>query len=152
MCGYTKHETIPKLQSTGASADGTVQNQTQGTATQTADTGSSAVGKGSATAKKKNQKMTVKPVKKTVKASKLKSKKQVVTGALKVSGSKGKLTYTVAKKNASKYLTINKTSGKITIKKGTKKGTYSLKITVKASGNSSYNAALKTVTAKIIVK
>ena len=38
------------------------------------------------------------------------------------------------------------------MKKGIKKGTYKLKVKVRADGNNNYNAVAKTVTAKIIVK
>ena len=69
-----------------------------------------------------------------------------------------KKTYTLSsakkgKKNFKKYFKINKTTGKLTVKKGLKKGTYNLKVTVKASGNSNYQAsAVKTVTCKVKVK
>ena len=69
-----------------------------------------------------------------------------------------KKTYTLSsakkgKKNFRKYFKINKTTGKLTVKKGLKKGTYNLKVTVKAFGNSNYQAsAVKTVTCKIKVK
>ena len=41
-------------------------------------------------------------------------------------------------------------NGKVTVKKGLKKGTY--KVKVKAAGNKNYKAATKTVTFKIKVK
>lgn len=43
-------------------------------------------------------------------------------------------------------------NGKITIKKGLKKGTYKIKVKVTAAGNKSYKSAVKTVTVKIVVK
>ena len=43
-------------------------------------------------------------------------------------------------------------TGKITVKKKTKKGTYKLSISVTASGNANYLAATKTVTVTIKVK
>ena len=42
--------------------------------------------------------------------------------------------------------------GKLTIKKNLKKGTYTLKISVTAAGNKSYNARSKTAKVKIKVK
>ncbi len=50
---------------------------------------------------------------------------------------------------------INKTTGKVTIKKNKKmkKGTYKVKVKVKAKGNANYKAsAWKKVTFKVIVK
>ena len=70
--------------------------------------------------------------------------------AIKVSGAKGTVTY--AKAGGNKKIRINKKTGKITIKKKLKKGTYKLKVKVKAAGNSKYKAATKTVTVKIKVK
>ena len=61
------------------------------------------------------------------------------------------MTYTKASGNAK--ITINKTTGKITVKKGLAKGTYKVKLTAKAAGNANYKAsAVKTVTGTIIVK
>lgn len=99
--------------------------------------------------KKEAQTLTVKAVKKPVKFAKVKKAKQVVTGAITVKGNQTKVTY--AKAGGSAKLTINK-AGKITVKKGTKKGTYSIKVKVKAPGNGEYLAATKTVTVKIVVK
>ncbi len=86
---------------------------------------------------------------KTVKKSKVKKKAQKVTGAIKVTGAQGKVTY--AKKSGSAKLKIA-SNGKITVKKKTKKGTYKIKVVVKAAGNANYNAATKTVTVKVKVK
>ena len=62
----------------------------------------------------------------------------------------GKLTY--VKKSGNKKITINKTTGKVTVKKKLKKGTYKVKVAVTAAGNSNYKAVTKTVTFKIKVK
>ena len=62
----------------------------------------------------------------------------------------GQLTYTAV--NNSRKISINKKTGTVTLKKGIKKGTYKLKVKVRADGNNNYNAVAKTVTAKIIVK
>ena len=67
-----------------------------------------------------------------------------------VTKAKGKVTYT--KISGSKKLTINQKTGVITVKKGTKKGTYKIKVKVTAKGNSSYKAKSKTVNIKIYVK
>ena len=86
----------------------------------------------------------------TVKA---KAKKTVFkkTKAFKISGAKGKLSY--KKKSGSKLVTINKKTGKITVKKGLKKGkTYTIKFNVRAAGDKTYKAKSKTVSVKIKVK
>ncbi len=101
---------------------------------------------------KKKQPMTVKTAKKTVKRSKVKSKKQVISGAILVKKNQGKVSYKKVKKGSSSALTINKKTGKITVKKGTKKGTYKIKVKVTAAGNSNYKSGSKTVTVKIQVK
>ena len=41
---------------------------------------------------------------------------------------------------------------KVNVKKGTKKGTYKIKVIVTAAGNANYNAGSKTVTVKVKVK
>lgn len=88
----------------------------------------------------------------SVKYKKLKKKKQTaaVKKVLKVSGAKGKVTY--KKKSGNKKITVSKTNGKVTVKKGLKKGTYKVKVKVKAAGNSNYKAVTKTVTFRIKVK
>ncbi len=66
---------------------------------------------------------------------------------------KGQGTLTYAKVSGNGKISINKKTGKVTIKKGLKKGTYKIKMKVKALGNANYKAsAYKTVTFKIIVK
>ena len=63
----------------------------------------------------------------------------------------GKLTYTKASGN--KKIVINKTTGKVTVKKGLKKGTYKVKVKVRAAGDANYKAsAWKTVTFSVRVK
>lgn len=90
----------------------------------------------------------------TVKYSKLKKKNQTLTVSKVIVFTKkgqGKLTY--KKVSGDKKITINKSTGKVTVKKGLKKGTYKVKAAVKATGNANYKAsALKKVTLKIIVK
>ena len=48
-------------------------------------------------------------------------------------------------------LTISK-KGVVTVKKGTKKGTYKIKVNVKAAGNVNYKAVAKVVTVTVKVK
>ncbi|MBR2279302.1 MAG: hypothetical protein IJ903_00025 [Ruminococcus sp.] len=86
---------------------------------------------------------------KSVKASKVKKSSVKIKNAITVTGAKGKVTYT--KVSGSSKLTIKK-DGTITVKKGTKKGKYNIKVKVTAKGNSSYKAKSKTVNIKIYVK
>ena len=87
---------------------------------------------------------------KTVKISfsKVKKKNQTIKRSKVISVSNAKGTVTYKKKSGNKKLVISK-KGVVTIKKGLKPGKYKLKVYVKASGNSSYKAATKTVTVTI---
>lgn len=92
----------------------------------------------------KKQIITTKKIK-TYKEKDLKKKKIVFKLNAKASG-KGKLSYKVTR-GKSRYITVSK-NGKVTLKKGCKKGTYSIRITANARNN--YKKATKTV--KIRVK
>lgn len=81
---------------------------------------------------------------KQYKAKSLKKKKVVISLKAKTTGD-GKLTYKVTK-GSKKYITVSK-SGKVTLKKGCKKGTY--KITITASKTKKYKKATKVVTIKV---
>ncbi len=127
-------------------------NKSAGTATVTITAaGKSTYGTAKATFKiaKASQKIKASVKTKTVKYSKLKKASQLVK-SISVSGTKGKVTY--AKVSGSSKLTV-KSSGKIKVKKGTKKGTYTVKVKIKAAKTANYNAATaKTVTVKVKVK
>ena len=90
-----------------------------------------------------------------VKYSKLKKKKQTLAASKVINGTgtgRGPMTYT--KVSGNKNITINKTTGKVTIKKkGLKKGkTYSVVVTISAAGNGGYDPSEEqTVTFKIKV-
>ena len=95
--------------------------------------------------RKKANPLTVKRKSKTVKIrrAKLKKKKQTISRKKIMSVSKGRGTVryslsSVSKKKYKKYFTINKKTGKVTVKKGLKKGKYRLTIRVTASGNDEY--------------
>ena len=85
-----------------------------------------------------------------IKYSKLKKANQTIlrSKVITVSKNKGPVTYTRYKGN--KKIIINKTTGKITVKKGLKKGIYAVTVKVKAAGNKYYKA--KTIKVKIKVK
>ncbi len=97
------------------------------------------------TVKAKNT-MKVKAKNVTVKASKLKSKKYTFK-AFTVTKAKGKVSY--AKVSGSKALSVGK-KGNITVKKGTKRGSYTIKVKITAKGSSKYLS--KSVTKKVKVK
>ena len=97
---------------------------------------------------------------KTVKLSykKLKKKAQTIarSKAVTLSKAQGTQTYKLAsvkKSKFKKYFKVNAKTGKITVKKKLKKGTYTLKIKVKCAGSGNYKpSAWKTVTVKVKVK
>ncbi len=88
----------------------------------------------------------------TVKFSDLKKKAQTLKAAKVMTIKKAEGTVTFRKVSGNKSITIDKKTGKVTVKKGLKKGTYSVKIKVTAAGNANYKSASKTVTIKIKVK
>ena len=69
--------------------------------------------------------------------------------AFKVTKAKGKVTF--KKLSGNKKILVSK-NGKITVKKGLKKGTYRIKVKVMAAGNALYNKKVKTVSVTISVK
>ena len=82
-------------------------------------------------------------------SSKKKTKKLKVIK--KVSGNKTTVTY--KKTSGNKKITVNAKTGKLTVKKGLKKGkTYTVKIKVKAKASTNYKAASKTIKVKVKVK
>ena len=87
-----------------------------------------------------------------LKASALKKAKKTVkrAKAIKIAGAQGTVTY--KKKSGNKKITISKKTGKITVKKGLKKGKYKIKVVVSAAGNANYQAAKKTIKLTINVK
>ena len=93
--------------------------------------------------------ITVKTTSKTLKAATVKKKAQVITPGVSAN-SKGKLSY--KKTSGSKNITVNAKNGKLTVKKGTKKGTYKVKVKISAAAAGNYNAGSKTVTFSIKVK
>lgn len=98
---------------------------------------------------KKANPMKVSVKTKALKASALRKSKKTVT-AIAVKGAAGKKTF--KKLSGNKRLTVNSKTGKITVKKGTKKGTYKIRVKVTAAGNDNYKAKTKTVTVTIKVK
>ena len=67
-----------------------------------------------------------------------------------ITGAKGKLSF--KKISGSSALSVKASNGTLTIKKGTKKGTYKIKIGVTAAETANYKTAAKKVTVKVTVK
>lgn len=89
---------------------------------------------------KSSQPMKVNVSSKAYKAATVKQKAQTFT--IKATNAEGKVTY----KSNSKNITVT-SKGKVTVKKGTAKGTY--KVTVTAAGNKNFKKGTKTVTIKV---
>ena len=102
---------------------------------------------------KKTNTLKVKGRTATVRYSKLRKKTQTLTRSKVITFTKkGWGTITYSKTSGNKKITISKNTGKVTVKKGLKKGTYTVKFKVKASGDDYYKAGSQTVKAKIRVK
>ncbi len=89
----------------------------------------------------------------TVKASDVKKKSKTFKRSKAISISdkgQGKITYTKTKGN--KKILINENTGKVTIKKGLKKGKYSVQVSVVAAGDNNHKKKTKKVTIKIKLK
>ena len=96
---------------------------------------------------------------KTVKARAKVLKKKAVTfrrkKAIYIAKKKGTVTYakvSVSKKKFAKKFLINKKTGKITVKRGVKKGIYRFRIRVRDSGNRYYKAKSKVITVTVKVR
>jgi len=92
-----------------------------------------------------------------IKQSQVKKQAKVIkrTKAIKITGAKGKVTYKltgVSKKKYRKYFKVAKNTGKLTVKKGIRKGSYKVRIKVMASGDRAFKSASTAVTVKIRVK
>ena len=86
---------------------------------------------------------------KTLKYASVKKSSQSFTLGATVN-SKGTLTY--KKTSGTSAISINSKTGKVSVKKGLKKGTYKVKIQIKAAAKGNYNSASKTVTVTVKVK
>ena len=129
-------------------------NKNIGTASVTVSAKDGSKFRGSKTVKfsiKKNNPMTVKVKTATIKYKSLKKKNQSISvkKLFVIKKAKGKVTY--SKVSGNSKITISK-SGKVTVKKGLKKGKYKVKINVKSAGNNTYYSKTKKVTITIKVK
>lgn len=144
-------ETVTETESSTAQATETTETYMPTDSTETQPTTAAPT---KTVTKKKANPIKVTAKKKTVKLKKLKKKKQKVK-ALTVKKAQGKVTYKLVKSGISKKIRklvkISK-KGVITIKKWkkAKKGTYKIKVTIKAAGNAKYKS--KKLTKKVKVK
>ena len=104
-----------------------------------------------------NNPLTVRGRNTKLKARKLKKKAQKISRSkvMTVRNAQGRLSYKLISESRSKYkkyFKINSGNGTITVKKKLKKGTYTVKCRVTASGNNDYKAMSRTVTFKITVR
>ncbi|MBR3328214.1 MAG: BspA family leucine-rich repeat surface protein [Atopobiaceae bacterium] len=95
--------------------------------------------------------LTAKAKKKSVKLAAVKKKAQKVA-PITVAAATGAVSYAKVAKGSSAQLSVAKKTGKVTVKKGTKKGTYTIKIKVTAAGDANHLSASKVVKAKVVVK
>ena len=129
-------------------SSGKVVGKKAGTVTITAKN-NNASSKVKITVVKRANTMTVKAKTITAKAKKNTTFKKAKAFTIK----KAKGTVTFKRVSGDKKITINKKTGKITVKKGLKKGkTYKFKVKVTAKGNTTYKAKSKTVTVKVKIK
>ncbi|MGN0959188.1 MAG: hypothetical protein ACI4OC_00410, partial [Coriobacteriales bacterium] len=97
---------------------------------------------------KATQSIDVAQKSKTVKLAKGKTKTQKAV-SFKL-GASAETALTIAKKSGNSKISVS--GQKITLKKGTKKGTYTAKVSLKAAASDEYLAAAKTITVKFVVK
>ncbi|MBQ9004614.1 MAG: hypothetical protein IJ087_22490, partial [Eggerthellaceae bacterium] len=89
----------------------------------------------------------------SLKGAKKLKKSKAVAGAVKFTKKAiGEVTYARVSKGSSKWLSVAKSTGKVTVKKGAPKGIYKMKVNVKAAGSGNYKAATKALTVKVVVK
>ena len=96
--------------------------------------------------------MVAKATKRTVKLAKVRKKKQTVA-SLGVTGAQGRLSFAnVSTAKKAKKLKVSLKTGKITVPKGTKKGTYRVKVRVTATGDANHETVTKVVVCTVVVK
>ena len=91
----------------------------------------------------------------TVSASKVGKAKKAVAGAKVKAKGQGKVTYarkSVVKKKFKKSFAVDKRTGRITVRKGTPKGTYKVTVKAVAEGNANYEKSARTAVVTIKVK
>ena len=96
--------------------------------------------------------MSLKVANKTISKSSVDKKAQTFKAVTFAKKAQGSVAYKNASNSAVKSaVSVNASTGQITVKKGVKKGTYTLQMTVNTAGNANYKAASKTVKVKVKV-
>ncbi|MDO4806642.1 MAG: DUF6273 domain-containing protein [Coriobacteriales bacterium] len=96
--------------------------------------------------------IVAKAVTRTAKLAKTSKGSVTVARPLTISNAKGKVTYVRVATGSSKRLSVDKKTGKVTVAKGTKKGTYKVKIKVAAAGTDNYKRASMILSCRVVVK
>ena len=102
--------------------------------------------------KKAAQPMKAKAKSVSLKYKKVKAKKQVVSARKILTLKNVQGTKSFKKISGSKYLTVNKKNGKLTVRKGTPVGKYWIKVRITAKGNKNYKSGSKTVKVRVNIK
>ncbi len=126
-------------------------NKNAGTATITVTGKGNYKGSLKATFRIKKAAITVKTKKITLNASavKEKDKKYSAGKVFDITKNSGEVTY--RKTKGTNKVSVSK-KGKVTVKKGLKKGSYTIKVKVKAAGDKNHTKVTKTVSFKVVVK
>jgi hypothetical protein len=96
--------------------------------------------------------MTVTVHDRAVAASRLAESRKVFKRAIVVSKAKGEVSFEKVAKGSSDQLIVNKKTGMIAVKKGTKKGLYTINVRVSTPGTAKYANAAEIVTVNVRVK
>ena len=96
--------------------------------------------------------MSLRVTHKVVKAKAVKNAKRTLTKAVRVVNAQGAVEFSKPSKRLSKQMTVNKKTGAITVKKGTKADTYSVLVKVTAEGDDTHLPMTKAALVRITVK
>ena len=97
--------------------------------------------------------LALKTADRVLNASVLANRAQTVTAVAFAKKPEGKVTFKNASASAvSNVVSVDKSTGALTVKKGAKKGTYVVKVVASAAGNANYKSASKMATVKVTVR
>ena len=96
--------------------------------------------------------MQVETHNRSVAQSVVKDGKKTFKKAIVVKDAVGEVGFSKIAKGSSKCLSVNKKTGAVSVKKGTKAGTYKINVAVKAAGNDFYESGSQRVIVKVHVK
>lgn len=88
-----------------------------------------------------------------VSVSALRAKARTIANNIKVRGAQGRVRYrNVSRNKVARHFKVNGRTGRVTIPKRTKAGTYQVRVRVSAAGNGSYRAASRVRTFKVVIR